>query len=201
MLGTEGFDGAGVEVLSAEDLEHRARDAIRGFDRELLLVPRSIPVERIAEGLAQSGELEFEPFANLEDALGECWFRPPRIRISSRVSKERRRFVIAHEFGHFILHRKLRVLRQDYVSDDDATVFGEPPALRWMEWQANRFASAFLMPSDTIAEVLKDGLREVRHLSGEKRRNALASYAAAYYDVGRVAAARRITEIENLAKN
>jgi len=59
-----------------------------------------------------------------------------RILISAFTGPERDRFTIAHELGHYVLHsdcgeRRIRASR-----------FGSNP----VEWEANWFAAAFLMP-------------------------------------------------------
>lgn len=64
------------------------------------------------------------------DALSICGARPLIIRSSSKKSPTRLRFDIAHEIGHLVLH-------QDGVSANDHGI---------AEDQANRFASAFLLP-------------------------------------------------------
>ena len=59
-----------------------------------------------------------------------------RILVSAFTGPERDRFTIAHELGHYVLHsscgqRRIRASR-----------FGSNP----VEWEANWFAAAFLMP-------------------------------------------------------
>lgn len=54
----------------------------------------------------------------------------------------RDRFTLAHELGHFFLHR--------YQTYQFARSEVDIPAYRDPEWQANTFASEFLMPHDKI---------------------------------------------------
>ena len=63
-------------------------------------------------------------------------------RISGEV---RKRFTIAHEIGHYLLHsrqgeKKIRVARQ---------------GSNRLEWEANWFAAAFLMPEDWVKQEYK----------------------------------------------
>lgn len=53
----------------------------------------------------------------------------------------RDRFTIAHELGHFFLHRHAEVILSRYDSKTE-----EIPAYCNPEWQANTFASEFLIP-------------------------------------------------------
>lgn len=59
------------------------------------------------------------------------------------------RFVIAHELGHWFLHRH-RLLD----SCDEHDTFNSTQQTQWFEWQANKFAAALLMPTYKVkAEV------------------------------------------------
>lgn len=59
------------------------------------------------------------------------------------------RFTIAHELGHYILHRK--GIRMCSISDDFEVNEEYDP-----EWQANKFASAILMPEYLIGNMSKE---------------------------------------------
>ncbi len=67
----------------------------------------------------------------------------------------RRRFTIAHELGHFELHRDQSNLFVDkefiYRSENS----GNTPANQIMEKEANAFASAILMPSDQLRKTIQ----------------------------------------------
>lgn len=79
----------------------------------------------------------------LRTSIGRIVFpndRPPIIRVSSTLDRERFRFTLAHEFGHFELHKKLQV--QACHQED---VFSATSRLR-IEREANAFAASFLMP-------------------------------------------------------
>ena len=197
-------DRHGVEVLDAEAVEERALQTIRAFDPVLVSAPRSIPVEEFVRQLAENRVLEYEPSADLGNVLGRCWFSTPRIEINRALEGPWRRFVLAHELGHFTLHRHLKVLRRDYVEDYARTIHEgappTPPAREWMEWQANRFAAALLAPLPTLAVVAQEALEETRLETGPRRLRQIADYIAAYFDVGKTAARRRLDEIGVLAK-
>jgi Zn-dependent peptidase ImmA (M78 family) len=66
------------------------------------------------------------------DALSMARIRPIVIRNTLKLSPGRQRFDLAHECGHLVIH-------QGIATGDKET-----------EDQANRFASAFLMPSDSF---------------------------------------------------
>lgn len=78
-----------------------------------------------------------------------------------RVEKERSfRFTLAHEFGHWLLHRhRPLVLGEaseygDQIHDTESSLYkirkeeGLKSPREWIEWQANEFASALIMPKN-----------------------------------------------------
>jgi Zn-dependent peptidase ImmA (M78 family) len=84
-----------------------------------------------------------------------------RIVVPSHTSSVRDRFTIAHELGHFFLHYLL-------ANDEDDLVGKKIIAYRKdserVEWEANWFAAAFLMPEELFKEkfrATKDDLSRV----------------------------------------
>ncbi|KQN15613.1 ImmA/IrrE family metallo-endopeptidase [Sphingomonas sp. Leaf28] len=75
-----------------------------------------------------------------------------KIILPAHTGRARDRFTIAHELGHYVLH---------YLWDP-TRVGGRMMALRRgsdrLEWEANWFAAAFLMPAATFADAWKSGL-------------------------------------------
>lgn len=87
------------------------------------------------------------------------------IGVSGSLSFNRRRFVIAHEIGHYILHRDLVALREGTagVTDDaDMRQLGgslhNPHVLPLHERQANEMAFRLLMGAEKMRFLLKEGL-------------------------------------------
>ena len=79
------------------------------------------------------------------------------IKIDNRVvNTDRFSFLLAHEIGHFILHRDLKINQQAYdnFQDSEYNYLSDKYLLNnyknWIEWQANEFASSFIMPSNTF---------------------------------------------------
>lgn len=70
-------------------------------------------------------------------------------------NKKRLRFTMAHEYGHYVLHSEL--LKSQGISslgDDDDTITElvtvKEDSRRWLERQANHFASCLLMPKEIV---------------------------------------------------
>lgn len=82
------------------------------------------------------------------------------ITINSTHSAARRRFTLAHEIAHYLLHR-------DHIGDgvrDDALYRSRLG--NEMEYQANNLAVDILMPAPLVRRVYRAGLRFIAGLSG-----------------------------------
>lgn len=84
------------------------------------------------------------------------------IAYNGKVSSERQRFTIAHELGHFILHRN----QQQRFNCDKQSVHTGIDDLRQIEREADDFASNLLMPGDTLRDAI-DRRRIDFHLLSE----------------------------------
>ena len=104
------------------------------------------PIEDLMTVIENAGIIVADDFLVSEKLDGVSrWFddRPVMLLAKNKETGGRRRFDAAHELGHIILHRN--VTRQQLKSD-----------WRLIEDQAMGFASAFLMPSSTFAQSVKD---------------------------------------------
>lgn len=113
-----------------------------------------IPVEKIARALGV--QIQRVPFD--EDLSGLIYIdgQRPIVGVNSRHHVNRRRFTIAHELGHFVLHREalagqvhvdrgFRVLMRDGTSASGTD---------GREIEANQFAAELLMPKPfVLAEI------------------------------------------------
>lgn len=81
------------------------------------------------------------------------------ILVNQKHHPNRRRFTIAHEIAHFVLH-------QDLIGDgiyDDALYRSGLP--RPVEFEANRLAADILMPLSTLGEALNQSPASVEELA------------------------------------
>ena len=105
------------------------------------------------------------------ELLGYYDLKANEIQINQKLNQTyRQAFVIAHEIGHYILHKELRVTQEYYdsFSDSEYDFRANKHMLtnfrHWIEWQANYFAACLLMPKDSfrvnlIKYHLKEGIR------------------------------------------
>ena len=78
----------------------------------------------------------------------------PNIWVNPFDSEERKRFTVAHELGHFILHtNKLKKKRR--IMDFPRTLYSADTVTDPYEQDANRFALELLMPEDSIRAYMR----------------------------------------------
>ena len=123
-----------------------------------------VPVEEIAEQFL-GYEIDFSVtgmFAD-PDTLGGIDFEGNKIwvnNVSAADHDGRYSFTVAHELGHHVLHRDHYLQSQ---STDDGEILcrvtGKKPQI---EMEADRFAAAFLMPSDNVSKAVAGKARKIR---------------------------------------
>tara|TARA_R110002012_G_scaffold84696_1_gene211631 strand:+ start:7366 stop:8493 length:1128 start_codon:yes stop_codon:yes gene_type:complete len=119
-------------------------------------------ITRVAE-CAGSVVTSFQGVSTEVDALSSVLRRPVIVRNDAKDSPGRLRFDIAHEIGHFIMH-------QDIITGCKHT-----------ESQANRFASAFLLPRSSFSREFVVGQRmDWRMLKELKKRWGVSKAALLY---------------------
>jgi len=151
---------------SSADLELKAEQVLRHFRAEVLESPVSTPIAWIiAESKKQFGlQFECKDLGYSEGGkkiLGAFRFHPRCIIIDASLQNDSRvQFVLRHEFGHYVLHRRLVLSKKDYppIVDTQRDLITGRKNLRtprdWIEWQANRFSAALLMPRATFRTAL-----------------------------------------------
>ena len=123
-------------------------------------------VEDLADKLGIT--IEYESLENdlsvilYKDDLGK-WI----IEVNQRHHKNRQKYTIAHELGHYILHRHLK----DRFEDEIFFRGGEPSN---EEWQANEFASCILMPEQRFRQFIKDDVNEIDELAAKFQVSTIA---------------------------
>lgn len=168
---------------------------------------RSEPVdlEEVVAFLSETEELSYNDDAELgmedgEIVLGKTQPLRRRILLSRALKFDpepgRARFTLAHEIGHWVLHRPLFEAKSKELSlfgpaDDDEFEFvglnkaifpdGSRREVRREEWQANRFAVDLLIDADVLraefvarfrAPVIARATQEWRYRSRDRRGHA-----------------------------
>ena len=151
------FDKNGIPVLSANQIEIFANEVLNWFDADLLFFPKRIPVFDIIQKFTTEYDIKFIPNTDLgeteagDQILGKCLPDDRIIYISSALLDEenRLRFTVAHELGHLLLHRALKLKKKmnPNINEDTEIVLDtgrKKPD--FLEWQAKCFAANLLLP-------------------------------------------------------
>ena len=169
-------DSNGIPVLNREDIELRTEKFIRFFDDECLNQPSPTPLAKICTTLQEEHNVTFVFDKDLGETKegykyrGSFHIPSTTIHIDKNMEygEPRFNFTLAHEIGHFVLHRKIdisilkdkekiqdtnRDLVLDHVQSDNPRT--------WLEWQANKFASSLLLPRVTVPTAVINKQKEM----------------------------------------
>jgi Zn-dependent peptidase ImmA (M78 family) len=186
------LDEKRVPVLSANDIELKAEEVIEFFNLDVLNQPCKTPLEFIVEETSTRFKVVFDFEQDLggdapnRKTLGKFIFSPRAILIDKSLKDDIRfAFVFGHEFGHLVFHRKLIIKKKGYedmdISDTAKDLVTGKKIFRtprdWLEWQANRFSSALLMPRAT----LKTALLQIQERLNIRRNQGLVIVESAPY--------------------
>lgn len=151
------------EYLSREDIARRAEAMLFATLGDRVDLRKPAPLKRLLDVFTAQQWLSFSRDDDLgrlpggQKIYGEFTVNPLRIFIDRSVAEwsSRFRFTLAHEIGHFVLHRRMigpgRYIDRTQLPADSAAQmkYREMATLSdlgWAEWQANEFALALIMP-------------------------------------------------------
>jgi Zn-dependent peptidase ImmA (M78 family) len=125
------------------DVEDFSPEYIAKFVRNKLKITPHDPIENIFGLLENNGIIVVEFDSDSEKFDGVSFLtdigRTPVIVINKNFTNDRKRFTLAHELGHILMHLNCESPISEY---------------RNREEEANNFASEFLMPKDSIYQSL-----------------------------------------------
>ena len=93
-------------------------------------------------------------------STGIIYIKESIMEQACRRSFRRGAFTLIHELGHYLLHYLQNDVRLTRVADDEPV-----PKYCDPEWQADTFASEFLMPFDECINMNKEEIRKTYHVS------------------------------------
>ena len=196
----------GMYIISRVGMDKVAREFLSEYAPNALTKAEPVGISSIAEehlgltlkyqNLSPNGEISgLVTFGDTEYDCYDRMFRPVKLEIadgtilidvslSKEISYPRRRYTIAHEVSHRLLHRSYRSPSNKQFSFrgkhgaliacragnierpyDDGGTKTDP---EWEEWQADALAAAILMPKDTfgpLAETMIHSRTGTRFLS------------------------------------
>ncbi|EOC99332.1 ImmA/IrrE family metallo-endopeptidase [Caldisalinibacter kiritimatiensis] len=126
--------------------------------REILDINKdNFDIEEVVKELG--GKLVVDPFAIDEACVIKSGEESFEIILDPFITNERRkRFSIAHEIGHLILHMKYKVNEEQWKQIPLGNKYNRNTNIPYskLEKEANEFAGAFLMPKDRFLTVAED---------------------------------------------
>jgi Zn-dependent peptidase ImmA (M78 family) len=138
------------DQIDANDPERKAQELLNSFGS----VGSPVPVEKIAKSIGV--QVRFSP---LDDELsGMIYIKDgvPIVGVNSIHHPNRQRFTIAHELGHYQLHRDVLSSAVHVDKNFPVLMRDANSATGWdkREIEANQFAAALLMPKSSIEHAL-----------------------------------------------
>lgn len=119
---------------------------------------RPMPVVALAEKLGYTVN-EFTPTAETRDVSGAVNHQRKTIFINEQENARRKRFTIAHEIGHIILHAD-----EGDIVDYRQSIGPYPEGQTPKEQEANQFAAELLMPRavfESLWNALEGSVRDI----------------------------------------
>ena len=160
------FTESGEQSAAAKDLIDSA-DKLLAFARQQGIAVFPIDVAAIASALGidvQYRQLDGDLSGILRQSSdGAKW----EMIVNAAYHTNRQRYTIAHELGHFCLHRYAEKEFKDRI-------FFRATASDPMEWQANEFAGQILMPEDDLRNLVRQGITSVDDLAKKCEVSSLA---------------------------
>lgn len=163
LLGVFGLNKVeGLVKYSSLDIQNITIDILNEIDESTLKSALPTSLEKVMDYFKANYQLEFEfedsiIGANGKEILGYFDVADNKIRIDKGVvNTERFAFLLAHEIGHFVLHRNLKIDQRVYENFEDSKYdFMSNKYLlsnerTWIEWQANEFAANLILPNNSF---------------------------------------------------
>lgn len=141
-----------IDKLTKEDIEILADNELNKLDTDILISGKGLSVNLVENYLGSEYGICIEVMSRDSSLLGSCDVDNHKIMIHpSIVGTDRHLFVLSHEFAHYILHQKLTMTQTTYDLFEDSEYnfrtgkhdLNNPK--QWIEWQANYFASCFIL--------------------------------------------------------
>ncbi len=204
-----------VPFLTPSQLDQAVAELLRRYSAWKGAPARPpIDVEEIVEGFL---DLEFlvldlRSVLGMPDVLGATWFDDGRVCIDQSIEEKEGRFAftVAHEVGHWQLHRPLvemeKVTLPLFAAGEDeepkpAVVCRAREKKAPAEWQADQFAARLLMPASDVRAALRavheDGVPALRGLDASREAGELLPEQRNLAD--RVREAGRFENVSNQA--
>ena len=127
------------------------------IDKYCITKPNEIPIEDII--INEGCYLIEKPMKGAEGRIINKGENSLIIVNSNIIDYSKKRFVMSHEFGHFLMHKNL-----EFLFTDDESSFWNWFGNNSQEYEANQFASELLMPENIFIQISKKRKFSIRFL-------------------------------------
>lgn len=163
--------------MSKRCISQSSRHLLQDYEARMGIPLRPpIPVEDVIErhlGLALCFE-DLEEKLGMRDVLGATYVRSRRIAVNERLLEKAQEgrlvFTLAHEVGHWDLHRAYAHEAARRNPSAETIVCRSGSAKEPIEWQADYFAACLLMPAPDVTQAFSEACgTETLVLRNERR--------------------------------
>lgn len=169
-----------VQNLPSPGLLQSPEQVINYYDRMGLDVDTSIPIEQIIESNPEL-DLQYVDLGINDAYIKKIPDNRFEIGVNSKNHKNRQRFSMAHEYGHYLLHREK--IHEMPVGEQILHRNGDRNGV---ERQANNFAADLLMPNDLVRKSFlasEGGLKKMADFLGVSKESLKYRLEALGYKV------------------
>jgi uncharacterized protein DUF955 len=164
------YDNNFLPIISEAKMEYIVLDILYKYSPSIAQECKMVPIVKIIERLSKEHELKLDAKKLPPGDLGHYDYASNTICIDSATlppdcqTGNLWRFTLAHELGHFFLHSIPGLI----LMEDSTKMFrifnkpDKPNITDWAEWQANVFASSFLVPKFAFRKLVKSFFKENR---------------------------------------
>lgn len=148
----------GIDKLSKAEITKIANTELNKIGIEFLEKGYGLETKHLIPFLKREYNIDVVYSTQIKN-LGEINISENKIVLNKTIQNTSRElFILAHEYGHYILHSNLSINNQLYNSFEDTISSFNKKNLKnpkqWIEWQANYFSASLLMPHSSILVAL-----------------------------------------------
>lgn len=209
----------GLEKLSKAEIFEITKRELNQINPNILKYGDGLSKKELIAYLKSEYNISVTYFnPNDKNYLGTFQLDKLEIGISKRiVDSNREMFVMAHEFGHFMLHQKIRINQKLLDSFKDSEFnhstgkYDLENPRQWIEWQANYFSVSLLLPESSITAMLWKSMQRRGLFKGNfilndseishRRLQSIVSYLSEHFNVSKTSIIFRLNEFKLIKDN
>ena len=146
------------EKYQEPDLLVSVNDILKKAEESGLYIDNSLNIKELISSF-EDIEIKYDTMDIAKSGSLSCVDGKWIMCINSSHNSKRQRFTMAHELGHYILHRGKNI---EFVD----TTFFRSDEMDSIEYNANEFASRLLMPEDKLRKLIdEDRIKNIGELA------------------------------------